>query len=140
MSWNSNDKYEYDCFVEKYKNIMLIFIFLFIMLSARLFYLQIIKGNYYRTISDAQRLNRTHEKASRGLIYDANGYTLVTNNTNYVVLFYPFEQQDEPTEENIKKLNEILKKDISHSIEKSWRYGRVVKLRKCTYYRLCKRN
>jgi penicillin-binding protein 2 len=128
MSWNSNDKYEYDCFVEKYKNLMLVFIFLFVILSARLFYLQIIKGNYYKNISDTQRLNRTHEKASRGLIYDTNGHTLVTNNTNYVVLFYPFEQQNEPTEESIKKLSEILKKDITHSIEKSWRYGRVVKL------------
>ena len=128
MSWNNSDKYEYECFLEKYKNIMLIFVFFFIILSVRLFYLQIIKGNYYRNISDIQRLNRTYEKAFRGFIYDSNKQIIVNNSINYVALFYPFEQQYEPTKESIKKLNDILKRDISHSIEKSWRYGRVVKL------------
>ena len=128
MSWNNSDKYEYECFLEKYKNIMLIFVFFFIVLSVRLFYLQIIKGSYYRNISDIQRLNRTYEKAFRGFIYDTNEQIIVNNSTNYVALFYPFEQQYEPTKASIKKLNDILKRDISNSIEKSWRYGRVVKL------------
>lgn len=128
MSWNNNDKYEYDCFVEKYKKIMLLFIFFFILLSGKLFYLQIIKGNYYTNIADNQRTHTTYERAFRGIIYDTNNHILVENITNYVALFYPFEQQYEPTEESIKRLNSILKKDITLSIEKSWRYGRVVKL------------
>jgi len=128
MSWNSNDKFEYNCFVERHKNILVIFMILFAFLSTKLFYLQIIKGNHYRNIADHQRLNTTHERAFRGLIYDANKQLLVGNVPNYVVLFYPFEQQYEPTEESIEKLNNILQKDIQPTIEKSWRYGRVVKL------------
>jgi penicillin-binding protein 2 len=90
--------------------------------------MQIIRGNYYRNISEHQRTNTAHERAPRGLIYDTNGKIIVNNIPNYVVLFYPFEQQYEPTEESIEKLSKILQKDIKSSIEKSWRYGRVIKL------------
>ena len=128
MSWNSNDRFEYNLFVEKHKVILILFIIFFVLLSIKLFYMQIIKGNYYKNISEHQRINTTHERAFRGLIYDTKGKLLVDNIPNYVVLFYPFEQQYEPSEESIEKLSKILQKDIKPFIEKSWRYGRVIKL------------
>lgn len=128
MSWSNDNRFAYNSFVERHKVIVTIFIFLFAFLSIRLFYLQIIRGNYYKNISEHQRLNTTYERAFRGLIYDDNEKLLVDNIPNYVALFYPFEQQYDPTEESIEKLNKILQKDIKPTIEKSWRYGRVVKL------------
>lgn len=128
MSWSNGNRNEYIFFTEKLKNIFLFLLFIFFLLSIKLFYLQIIRGNYYRNISEHQRLNTTHERAFRGLIYDKNDKLLVGNITNYVALFYPFEQQYMPSEESIEKLSEILQKDIKKTIETGWRYGRVVKL------------
>ena len=128
MSWSTDNRFAYNLFTEKHKVILILFVICFVVLSMKLFYMQIIKGNYYKKISEQQRINTAHERAFRGLIYDTNEKILVSNDTNYVALFYPFEQQYEPTEESIEKLSKILQKDIKSSIEKSWRYGRVIKL------------
>ena len=128
MSWSTDNRFAYNLFVEKHKVILILLIICFVVLSMKLFNMQIIRGNYYRNISEQQRINTTYERAFRGLIYDTNGKILVDNIPNYVVLFYPFEQQYEPSEESIEKLSKILQKDIKSSIEKSWRYGRVIKL------------
>lgn len=128
MSWSNENRNEYMFFTEKHKNIVLLLLFVFFLLSVKLFWLQILRGAYYKDISEHQRLNTTHERAFRGLIYDKNDKLIVGNITNYVALFYPFEQQYMPTEESIEKLSEILQKDIKKTIETGWRYGRVVKL------------
>ncbi len=128
MSWSNENRNEYLFFTEKHKNIFLLLLLIFFLLSVKLFYLQIVRGNYYREVSEHQRLSTTHERAFRGLIYDRNNNLIVDNITNYVALFYPFEQQYMPSEESIEKLSEILQKDIKKSIETGWRYGRVVKL------------
>ena len=128
MSWTNEEKYLYNNFLEKYKNIFFLFLILFFLLSLRLFYLQVIRGNFYKEVAEHQRTNSTHERAFRGLIYDANNNLLVKNQTNYVVLFYPFEQQQEPSVETIEQISKLLNKDVRPSIEKSWRYGRVIKI------------
>ena len=112
MSWSTDNRFAYNLFSEKHKVIVILLMVCFAVLSMRLFYMQIIKGNYYRNISEHQRINTTHERAFRGLIYDTNGKVIVNNIPNYVALFYPFEQQYEPTEESIEKLSKILQKDI----------------------------
>lgn len=128
MSWNNDDKSTYNLFIDKYKNIVFLFFILFLFLSLQLFYLQVIRGAFYRNVSEHQRLNTTHERASRGIIYDSTGKIIVGNESNYVALFYPFEQQYLPSEDTIEQLNKILKRDIKPSIDKGWRYGRVVKI------------
>ena len=110
MSWSTDNRFAYNLFVEKHKVILILLIVCFVVLSMKLFYMQIIRGNYYRNISEHQRINTAHERAFRGLIYDTNEKILVDNDTNYVALFYPFEQQYEPTEESIEKLSKIFKK------------------------------
>lgn len=128
MVWQREDKLAYEKFLEKHKTVLVLFVFLFIILSGRLFYLQIIKGGSYRNISEQQRMRNTHERAPRGIIYSASGEMIVGNDFTYVALFYPFEQQKTPSEETIEKLNKILGRDIKNTIDGSWRYGRVVKL------------
>ena len=128
MSWTNEDKYLYNKFLEKYKNIFFLFLIAFLLLSVRLFYLQVIKGNFYKEVAEHQRTNTTNERAFRGLIYDCNNNLFVKNQTNYVVLFYPFEQQQEPSSETIEQINKLLNKDVRPFIEKSGRYGRVIKI------------
>ncbi|MDR1195015.1 MAG: hypothetical protein LBL00_00890, partial [Endomicrobium sp.] len=128
MVWQREDKFSYEMFLEKHKIILVFFIFLFSLLSFRLFYLQIVKGENYKNISEQQRMHNTHERAPRGLIYSDGGSILAGNDFTYVALFYPFEQQKMPSEETIEELNRILNRDIKPTIDKGWRYGRVVKL------------
>jgi penicillin-binding protein 2 len=48
-------------------------------LFARLFFLQIIKGHYYRDLSDGNRIRTITIHAQRGIIFDRNGKPLVYN-------------------------------------------------------------
>ena len=79
MVWQREDKFSYEMFLEKHKMIFVFFIFLFTLLSLRLFYLQIIRGASYRKISEQQRMHNTHERAPRGIIYSDGGSMLVGN-------------------------------------------------------------
>ncbi|MDR2426093.1 MAG: penicillin-binding protein 2 [Endomicrobium sp.] len=129
MVWQREDKFSYEMFLEKHKIILVFLIFMFVLLSLRLLYLQIVKGTNYRNISEQQRMHNTHERAPRGVIYFDNGKSIIAGNDfTYVALFYPFEQQKMPSEETIEELNKILKRDIKPTVDKGWRYGRVIKL------------
>src|SRR5690606_30912144 len=48
-------------------------------LFLRLFYLQIVQGSYYRTLSDTNRIKTVIIHAPRGTIFDRNGKPLVFN-------------------------------------------------------------
>lgn len=59
-----------------WKNLLIIS---FAVLSGRLFWLQIIKGAYYRDLADNNRLRISTIFAPRGIITDRNGYVLARN-------------------------------------------------------------
>jgi penicillin-binding protein 2 len=128
MSWSDDNKTTYNFFIEKHKNILIFFIFMFAVLSLNLFYLQIINGSYYKEIAERQRLNTSKERAPRGLIYDAKGNILVGNEFGYVALFYPFEQHELPSQDTIEQLSAILKRDINPEIEAGLKYKRVIQI------------
>ncbi|MDR1400730.1 MAG: penicillin-binding protein 2 [Endomicrobium sp.] len=128
MVWQKENKFSYEIFIKKYKTVFVIFVLLFVCLSMRLFYLQIIKGDRYRKISDQQRMHNTYERAPRGIIYSEDNTALVENKFIFVILFYPFKQGQVPSDKNIKEMNKILKKDIRSMIDMSYKYGKVVKL------------
>jgi len=127
MVWQREDKYLFDTFLEKHKSILVFFAVLFALISLRIFYLQIIKGNYYRKVSEQQRLYSTRELAPRGIIYDENGVVLAGNEFSYCAQFEPFRQNEEPSEETLAKLGKILKIDISSSVDRSYKKSRVIK-------------
>jgi len=59
-----------------YISIIIVF---FTILGVRLWYMQIVKGNHYRHLSENNRIRQRTIKASRGLIFDRNGEILVNN-------------------------------------------------------------
>ncbi|MDR0823061.1 MAG: penicillin-binding protein 2 [Endomicrobium sp.] len=128
MVWQKEEKITYSVFLDKHKQILVFFSLLFIVLSFRLSYIQIMQGNYYRAISEEQRMYNTHEKAPRGIIYAADGTMFVENTFTYVALFYPFEEEKVPSKKIIDELSDILGRDISAAVNKNMEYGRVVKL------------
>ena len=66
--------------VENAFYIYIAFIFLFlIVLFLRLFQLTIVKGNYYRTLSEQNRLREINIEAPRGKIIDRKGFVITQN-------------------------------------------------------------
>ncbi|OGS06152.1 MAG: penicillin-binding protein 2, partial [Elusimicrobia bacterium RIFOXYA1_FULL_47_7] len=129
MVWQQEHRLSYEDFLEKYQFIIYLFILLFLFVSLRLFHLQVIRGNYYRTISEQQRTQIILERAPRGIIYSAGGEVIVGNKTSYVALFYPFTQEATPPKTTLDRLGRILKeKKVINSLVKGWRSGQVVRL------------
>ncbi|MBU3911495.1 MAG: hypothetical protein KKD90_02810, partial [Candidatus Omnitrophica bacterium] len=83
-----------------------IFIVLFILLAACLFYLQIIKGQLYGEMSHRNSIRLLNIPAPRGIIYDRNGVTVVDNAVSFGVFIVPQEAKDLDAE--IKRLAGIL--------------------------------
>lgn len=57
----------------------LLFLVLFVLLFARLLYLQVIRGYYYRYLSDSNRTKTVVIHAPRGIIFDRNNTPIVFN-------------------------------------------------------------
>jgi penicillin-binding protein 2 len=129
MVWQQEHRLIYEDFLEKYQVVITCLLCLFFILSARLFYLQVIRGEYYRGLSEQQRTHIILERAPRGIIFDARGSIVVGNKTTFIALFYPFSQSKIPTQELMERLRKILpQRNLSAVIAQGWRTGKVVRL------------
>jgi penicillin-binding protein 2 len=94
------------------KFIAWIFSILIVILIIRIFYLQIIKGDYYNKLANANCVNIVKKVAPRGNIYDRNYNELVVNMPSYKVEIIPFYFfKNENIEKAINLLSHIL--DVS---------------------------
>jgi len=64
---------------------------LFMILGARLAYLQLVKGDYYRGLSSQNHIRVITKSAPRGLISDRNGVLLADSRPSFVVTVVPSE-------------------------------------------------
>ena len=71
------------------------------LLLLRTFYLQGVKGTYYRDVAENNRIRSVAVKAPRGIIWDRNGQVLARNIPSFDVVFTPI---DLPTIENERDL------------------------------------
>lgn len=78
-----------------YGLILLVFLVLF----ARLWYLQVVQGAYYSQKANVNRSRLVLDEASRGMIYDRNGAPLVGNTPNFSVSIIPAYLPDDELEE-----------------------------------------
>lgn len=62
-------------------------ILIFALLSTRLLYIQVIKGDYYRSIAEASAEKEILELAPRGDILDKNGKKIATNTQTYNITY-----------------------------------------------------
>ncbi len=79
------------------------------LLAIRLWYLQCLQGNYYRDLSENNRIRTIRTQAPRGLMYDREGKILVKNRPAFQVALMLEDTPDVP--ETIKKIAELLDKD-----------------------------
>ncbi len=90
----------------------------FLVLSLRLWYLQIVKGDYFRAQSENNRLRNIYIPPPRGLILDRNGEILVRNRPAYNVEFVPEDSPNPPeTVEKVAVLAGIPPEDLVNSLK-----------------------
>jgi penicillin-binding protein 2 len=93
----------------------------FAVLALQLWNLQVVQGQRYRDLSDANRFRLAPIPASRGVIYDRNGELLVRNRPVYNVVVIPaYLPENATTEAKIfARLSELLNLPITTQIESS---------------------
>lgn len=77
-----------------------------LVLIGRMFYLQIIKGSYYRGQAEGNRTRYTRILAPRGIIYDCNGEELANNKPGVMVSLV--RQTGAYKEETLERLSQLL--------------------------------
>lgn len=77
-----------------------------LILIGRMFYLQIIKGSYYRGQAEGNRTRYTRILAPRGIIYDCNGEELANNKPGVMVSLV--RQTGAYKEETLERLSQLL--------------------------------
>lgn len=92
-------------YAKRLRNMLLVSTGIFMVLLARMAYLQIYKGVYYDRQADGNRLRSTRIIAARGLVYDRHGKVLVNNFAGYTLTLQPHRQY---TEDMLQTLGTIL--------------------------------
>jgi penicillin-binding protein 2 len=64
-------------------------ILVFVVMVARMFQLQVVSRDEYRTLADENRLVRLETAAPRGVVYDRNGTILVRNQPSFEIALIP---------------------------------------------------
>ena len=93
----------------------------FLVLAIRLFYLQVVKHDYYEEIAVEQQTRESVVNAQRGTIYDRNGKVLAMSSSVETVFISPYEMQmyeEDPTL-IARSLSEILDVDYESILEKT---------------------
>ncbi|MDR0723836.1 MAG: hypothetical protein LBF23_01460, partial [Endomicrobium sp.] len=126
MVWQKKDKFTYEIFLAKHKVILVFFIFLFMCLSLRLFYLQIVNGSRYKNISYQQKTHNTRECGKRGGIYSADNQLLAGSQNSYIIAYYPYHGNPNPSAQILSEISTVLKKDVKPSCSIFSKYGRKV--------------
>jgi len=90
----------------KIRVLFYIFVFFLLILLSRSFYLQAVKGEYFRSVAEGNRIRSEIIKANRGLIYDRFGNLLVKN-ISYFFLYL---------DTDILPEDELIKEDLFNNI------------------------
>ncbi len=94
----------------KIKLIVFFILFFILVLFTRIFFLQIINGDYYRGMAEGNRIRERRVEAKRGIIYDRNNKPLVRNVANFLLYFVPADLPRDEQQKNdlIEKIANIL--------------------------------
>jgi penicillin-binding protein 2 len=77
-------------------------------LTARLFYMQVISGGEFASLAEGNRTVLQAIPSTRGLIYDRNGETLVTNVPTFSVKIRPADLPEERRDEVVERLSALI--------------------------------
>ena len=98
--------------------IILINILAFIVIIGRLYYLQVVQADKYRTMSDENRISTRFLTPPRGIIFDRSGKIIAKNEQNFQALLIPEQTPDIETTLNTFKRIIPLSEDEETRIRK----------------------
>jgi len=99
---------------------MLIILSAFVALVCRLFYLQIVQGDYYSKLSEDNCIRIQRINAFRGLIFDRNGELLVENRPSFDLAIIPKDAKPiSKTVETLSRYLQIPVDEITKTIKKN---------------------
>lgn len=100
--------------------LMLLVLLVFGLLAARLFYLQILRGDEYRELSTNNCLRRQRIEPLRGSIFDRNGHLLVDNRPSFDLHIIPNDADPlEQTAERLSKLINMTSEEIKAQVREN---------------------
>ncbi len=117
--------------LDRIKIITLLFFIGYIVLLGRLFYLQVVKGEYYKSISEKNHLRIIVVNPPRGKIYDRNGILLAYDEPSFQIYTYPYmiKKRLKLLKDNLEKiLNIQIDEETFEKLKKG--YGNKVILKK----------
>ncbi len=92
-------------------------VIVFLVLIARLVWLQLFQGDYYNSLAEGNRLRAIPLAAMRGVMYDRNGQILVGSRPSFMVTYVP--TQGKMTDEEADKLSRLLNMSADKILEKA---------------------
>ena len=92
-------------------------VIVFLVLIARLVWLQLFQGDYYNSLAEGNRLRAIPLAAMRGIMYDRNGQILVGSRPSFMVTYVP--TQGKMTDEEADKLSRLLNMPADKILEKA---------------------
>lgn len=108
MVWEGETDLVYKKFLKRLNKYSTFIIIFFVTILIKLIYFQVLKGDYFYTLSVENSANLYVEEAPRGNIYDCNQKVLCENRPSVTVMFYPFLYQK----------NHELQEDLADRAEK----------------------
>lgn len=100
----------------RFDALMYLICLIFLILIIRLFYLQIMDGEYYHTKAEGNRLRMVTMTAARGVMYDRNGQIVAGSRPAYTVSMMPTGK--EISEEELNRLARMLNMKVEAIKEK----------------------
>lgn len=97
----------------RFKIFVGIIVFVFLILTSRLGYLQIMHGEEYKRMSESNSLRLVPVTAPRGIFYDRNGKPMVTSRTAYTVSIVRMGLKEADLQNAINGLSSLLNMDVS---------------------------
>ena len=102
----------------RYANMLYIAVIFLCLLSLRIFYMQILKGSYYKSESDGNRMRQIPVQAARGVMYDRNGKTMAGSRSAYSIILSDVNKDKDIPEVELNRLASLLKISASEIKEK----------------------
>ncbi len=92
----------------RYARMIYVAMILLLILGTRLFFMQVIQGNYYKEEADGNRIRHLPMQANRGVMYDRNGVIMAGSRSAYSVIMPLDRKGNTLSEETIQKLSALL--------------------------------
>ena len=102
----------------RYVNMLYIAVIFLCLLSLRIFYMQILKGSYYKSESDGNRMRQIPVQAARGVMYDRNGKIMAGSRSAYSIILSDVNKDKDIPEIELNRLASLLNISASEIKEK----------------------